>query len=93
MRGSKHWPKSTHAELWAWIAERLPQMFERIRPDTLRIWEGMLTVSIILTRVTSYLIGTQTQLSRRDPRRHPVLVDFIKGLPTDFDNESAFVGQ
>lgn len=47
MRGSKHWPKPAHTELWAWIEERLPQMFERIKPDTLRIWEGMLSVGSV----------------------------------------------
>ncbi|KAG8737973.1 hypothetical protein FRC10_007440 [Ceratobasidium sp. 414] len=74
MRGSKHWPKSAHAELWAWIEQRLPQMFDQIKPDNVRIWEGILA----------------NQLTKRDPRRHPVLVDFIKNLPVDFDNESAF---
>ncbi|KAG9123719.1 hypothetical protein FRC07_014176 [Ceratobasidium sp. 392] len=74
MRGSKHWPKPSHAELWTWFEQRLPQMFDQIKPDSIRIWEGMLT----------------NQLTKRDPRRHPVLVDFIKNLPVDFDNESAF---
>ncbi|KAG8722752.1 hypothetical protein FRC08_010362 [Ceratobasidium sp. 394] len=74
MRGSKHWPKSAHTELWAWIEQRLPQMFDQIKPDNIRMWEGML----------------ESQLSKRDPRRHPVLIDFIKNLPVDFDNESAF---
>ncbi|KAF8758973.1 hypothetical protein RHS01_02837 [Rhizoctonia solani] len=54
--------------------ERLQQIFDRVKPDTLRIWEGMLT----------------TQIAKRDPRRHPHLIDFIKNLPVDFDNESAF---
>ena len=44
MRGSKHWPKGAHSQLWAWVEERLGQIFDRIKPDTLRIWEGMLTV-------------------------------------------------
>ncbi|CAE6462385.1 unnamed protein product [Rhizoctonia solani] len=74
MRGSKHWPKGAHSQLWAWVEERLGQIFDRIKPDTLRIWEGMLT----------------TQITKRDPRRHPGLIDFIKSLPVDFDNESAF---
>ncbi|CEL52206.1 Proteasome activator complex subunit 4 OS=Xenopus laevis GN=psme4 PE=2 SV=1 [Rhizoctonia solani AG-1 IB] len=74
MRGSKHWPKDAHTQLWSWVGERLQQIFDRIKPDTLRIWEGMLT----------------TQIAKRDPRRHPYLIDFIKGLPVDFDNESAF---
>ncbi|KAJ1310179.1 hypothetical protein OPQ81_006923 [Rhizoctonia solani] len=74
MRGSKHWPTNSHSQLWAWVGERLQQIFDRIKPDTLRIWEGMLT----------------TQIAKRDPRRHPELIDFIKNLPVDFDNESAF---
>ncbi|KAG8770133.1 hypothetical protein FRC12_004487 [Ceratobasidium sp. 428] len=74
MRGSKHWSRPAHAELWTWIEQQLPQMFDQIKPDNIRIWEGMLG----------------NQLAKRDPRRHPVLVDFIKNLPVDFDNESAF---
>ncbi|QRW00399.1 proteasome activator complex subunit 4 [Ceratobasidium sp. AG-Ba] len=74
MRGSKHWPRSAHVTLWKWIGDRLPQMFDQIKPDNLRIWEGMIA----------------NQLNKRDPRRHPVLVDFIKTLPIDFDNESSF---
>lgn len=45
MRGSKHWPKAAYSELWTWIEQRLPQIFEQIKPDTINIWEGMLTVS------------------------------------------------
>ncbi|KAF8682453.1 hypothetical protein RHS04_02581 [Rhizoctonia solani] len=74
MRGSKHWPRDAHLQLWSWVGERLQQIFDRVKPDTLRIWEGMLT----------------TQIAKRDPRRHPHLIDFIKNLPVDFDNESAF---
>ncbi|ELU44509.1 pyruvate decarboxylase [Rhizoctonia solani AG-1 IA] len=77
MRGSKHWPRDAHLQLWSWVGERLQQIFDRVKPDTLRIWEGMLT----------------TQIAKRDPRRHPHLIDFIKNLPVDFDNESAFYGK
>lgn len=93
MRGSKHWPKSTHTQLWTWVEERLQQIFDRIKPDTLRIWEGMLTVRYHPLHPMAFLTRIQTQITKRDPRRHPGLVDLLKSFPVDFDNESAFYGK
>ncbi|KAK7058314.1 Proteasome activator BLM10 [Paramarasmius palmivorus] len=74
LRGSKHWPKSASQKLWQWTAGHLDAILANIKPDTLPFWET----------VFSYV------LEERDPHRNQPLVDWIFGLPLDFNADSAF---
>jgi proteasome activator subunit 4 len=74
LRGSKHWPKARSDKLWAWTIERLGQIFSQVKPDTLSLWETVLSI----------------QLLNRDPRRNQPLVNWILSLPLDFNGDSAF---
>ncbi|KAF9270517.1 hypothetical protein L218DRAFT_889040 [Marasmius fiardii PR-910] len=74
LRGSKHWPPPESQRLWQWTSTRLPTIFANIKPETLVFWET----------VFSYV------LEERDPRRNKPLVDWILGLPLDFNADSAF---
>jgi hypothetical protein len=69
MRGSKHWPKPAHTELWSWVEQRLPQMFEQIKPDNIRIWEGMITVGPLkfLKRTLPESVVEPSQQTRPSP--------------------------
>lgn len=74
VRGSKHWPPSASRELWAWVRQRIDQVYSEIKPDTIQFWE---TAILHL-------------LDDRDPRRNKPLVDWVLSLPLDFHGDSAF---
>lgn len=46
LRGSKHWPTSASDRLWAWFTERLPSIFNQMKPDTVGFWETLFSVSL-----------------------------------------------
>ncbi|KAJ3807112.1 hypothetical protein F5876DRAFT_90743 [Lentinula aff. lateritia] len=73
-RGSKHWSKNSANQLWNWTMSRLDRIFAQIKPDTLNFWESIFT----------YI------LEERDPRRNAPLVDWVLGLPLEFNGDSAF---
>ncbi|KAG9039991.1 hypothetical protein FRB95_004463 [Tulasnella sp. JGI-2019a] len=74
LRGSKHWPMDSQTKLWTWVMERLPRLFDQIKPDTVQIFETFISV----------------QLADRDPRRNQPLIDFINSQTVDFNASSAF---
>ncbi|KAG8858716.1 hypothetical protein FRB96_004853 [Tulasnella sp. 330] len=74
LRGSKHWPVDSQTNIWAWVMERLPGLFDQMKPDTVQIFETFISV----------------QLGDRDPRRNQPLINFIKAQTVDFNASSAF---
>lgn len=39
VRGSKHWSLKKQRTLWAWLAPKLPGIFEGMTPETQTAWE------------------------------------------------------
>ncbi|KAF9073820.1 hypothetical protein BDP27DRAFT_1318212 [Rhodocollybia butyracea] len=74
LRGSKHWNPSNAQKLWSWTTSRLDRILAQIKPDTISFWES----------VFSYI------LEERDPRRNAPLIEWIMGLPLDFNRDSVF---
>ncbi|KAF9452549.1 hypothetical protein P691DRAFT_696832 [Macrolepiota fuliginosa MF-IS2] len=74
MRGSKHWPQNKTAKLWKWTVERLNNIFNNIKPETMSFWE---TLFLWI-------------LDDRDPRRYQPLTNWILSLPLEFTGDSAF---
>lgn len=74
LRGIKHYPQASSSTIWAWTIDRLDRAFPQVKPDTVSIWESLLSL----------------QLSHRDPRRNQRLVNWILSRPLELHGDSAF---
>ncbi|KDQ20580.1 hypothetical protein BOTBODRAFT_169318 [Botryobasidium botryosum FD-172 SS1] len=73
-RGSKHFSGDAYATLWGWITPHLPQIFSQMTPDTVTIWQNLISHNLV----------------DRDPRRNFPIIEFITNLPLEFQGDSAF---
>ena len=76
VRGSEDWAGKDRHALWAWFAPKLPELFAAVRHDTIKCWD----------------VAIEYILYDRDPRRVPLLMDFIitTAKNADFASVSSF---
>lgn len=60
-RGSKHWSRAHADEMWGWLGDILPKIFQECTPDSQQAWQDSIEYMLI----------------RRDPRRALTMVEMI----------------